>query len=192
LPVELTSFSAVVFDNRVKLNWRTETEVNNYGFEILRKNHTSTLFRMAEWVNIGFVEGHGNSNSPKYYSFIDADITGEKYYYRLNQLDTDGKYEYSKIIEVDLRIPEKFELSQNYPNPFNPFTTIKYSLPESGNVKLNVYNLLGEQVAELVNGFKEAGVHTIKFNAENLISGLYIYKIESNGFVKSKKMTLIK
>jgi photosystem II stability/assembly factor-like uncharacterized protein len=85
-----------------------------------------------------------------------------------------------------------FNLSQNYPNPFNPSTTISFSLPQSGNVKLTVYNLLGEQVAELVNGFREAGVHSINFNAENFNSGVFIYKLEANGVVQSRKMTLVK
>jgi len=89
-------------------------------------------------------------------------------------------------------LPAEFELTQNYPNPFNPVTTIKFSLPESGNVKLTIYNLLGEQVEEPINEFKNAGVHTINFNASELNSGVYIYKIESNGFVQSRKMTLIK
>ncbi|NNJ51960.1 MAG: T9SS type A sorting domain-containing protein [Ignavibacteriaceae bacterium] len=186
LPVELSSFSVVVLENGVKLEWRTETEVNNYGFEILRSTQNDS------WQKLGFVEGHGNSNSPKDYSFVDNNVTAGKYSYRLKQLDTDGSFEYSKAIEVDLGSPGKFELSQNYPNPFNPVTTIKYSIPEAGNVKLVVYNLLGEQVAELVNEFKEAGVHTINFNAENLQSGLFIYKIEAIGVVQSKKMTLIK
>ena len=111
---------------------------------------------------------------------------------RLKQIDTDGKFEYSKVIEVDLGSPQKFQLLQNYPNPFNPVTTIQFSIPQSGNVRLTVYNLLGEQVAELINGFKEAGIHTLNYNAENLNSGLYIYKIEANGVVQSKKMTLVK
>jgi hypothetical protein len=186
LPVELSSFSAVVLDNGVKLNWRTGTEVSNYGFEILRQAQDD------KWNVLGFVEGHGNSNSPKEYSFIDENVSGGQLSYRLKQIDTDGQFEYSKIIEVDLGSPQKFELSQNYPNPFNPTTTIRFSLLQSGYVKLAVYNLIGEKVAELVNGFKEAGIHTINFNAENLNSGLYIYKIESNGFVQSRKMTLIK
>ncbi len=88
--------------------------------------------------------------------------------------------------------PGKFELSQNYPNPFNPTTTIRFSLPEAGNIKLTVYNLLGEQVAALVNGFKEAGVHTVNFDASELNSGIYVYKIETNHFNQSRKMTLIK
>ena len=174
-------------DSGVKLKWRTETEVSNYGFEILRSAQNDIA-----WSKLGFVEGHGNSNSPKDYSFTDNKVTGGKYSYRLKQIDTDGKFEYSKVVEVDLGSPTKFELSQNYPNPFNPTTTIKFSLPQSGNVKLIIYNLLGEQVAELFNGFKEAGVHTINFYASELNSGLYIYKLEANEFVQSRKMTLIK
>ena len=191
LPVELSSFSATVLENGVKLNWRTETEVNNYGFEIHRA-HTSTPLSVTEWDVLGFVEGSGNSNSPKNYSFIDGNVLAGKYSYRLKQIDNDGNFEYSKLIDVDLGSPIKFELSQNYPNPFNPVTTIQFSVPESGNVKLIVYNLLGEQVTELVNRIEEAGVYSINFNAENLNSGMYIYRMETNGFVQSKKMTLIK
>jgi hypothetical protein len=186
LPVELSSFSAIVLDNAVRINWRTETEVNNYGFEILRSAQNDV------WDKIGFVQGHGNSNSPKDYSFIDESVTGGKYFYKLKQIDTDGKFEYLKVIEVDLSSPAKFELSQNYPNPFNPVTTIRFTLPLPGNVKLILYNILGEQVAELVNEFKDVGVHTINLNASELNSGLYIYKIESNGFVQSRKMMLLK
>jgi hypothetical protein len=138
------------------------------------------------------VEGHGNSNSPKDYSYFDNNLTGGNYSYRLNQIDTDGSFEYSKIIEVQFGLPQKYELSQNYPNPFNPVTTIQFSLPQSGNVKLSVYNLLGEQVIDLVDEFKESGVHATNFNASELNSGLYIYKLETNGFVQSKKMILIK
>jgi len=147
---------------------------------------------LQDWSKIGFVQGHGNSNSPKDYSFTDDEISSGKYFYRLKQIDTDGKFEYSKVVEIDLGSLPKFELSQNYPNPFNPSTTISFSLPQSGNVKLTVYNLLGEQVAELVNEFREAGVHTINFTASNFNSGLYIYKIEASDFVQARKMTLIK
>lgn len=186
LPVELSSFSAVILENGVKLKWRTETEVSNYGFEVLRSSQND------KWDVLGFVQGNGNSNSPKEYSFIDDKVTEGKYSYRLKQIDTDGKFEYSKVIEVDLGSLTKFKLSRNYPNPFNPSTTISFSLPQSGNVKLTVYNLLGEQVAELVNEFREAGVYTINFTASNLNSGLYIYKIEASDFVQARKMTLIR
>ena len=188
LPVELNSFSVSVIGTKVNLSWMTETEVNNYGFEI---------HRVAEndkngWTNIGFVQGNGNSNSPKYYSFEDNNLTAGKYSYRLMQIDTDGQFEYSKVIEINLDAPMKYELSQNYPNPFNPVTTIQFSMPEAGEVKLVVYNVLGEQVAVLVNENKEAGVHTINFNATELNSGIYIYKLTTGNFSAVKKLMVIK
>ena len=138
------------------------------------------------------MQGYGNSNSPKDYSFLDENVSSGKFQYRLKQIDTDGNFEYSKIIEVDLGALGKFELSQNYPNPFNPATTISFSLPQSGNVTLKVFNTIGEQVAELVNGFKEAGLHTLNFSASELNSGVYLYKIEAIGFIQSRKMILLK
>jgi hypothetical protein len=186
LPVELSSFSAIRIDEGVRLKWRTETEVRNYGFEILRsaENHN--------WEVLSFVEGHGNSNSPKDYSFIDRSADFGNYSYRLKQIDTDGKFEYSKIVEVNLGLPEKFELSQNYPNPFNPVTTIKFVLSEPGYVKLTIYNLLGEKVTSLVDEFLDVGTHTINFNGESLNSGFYLYRLETEHFADFKKMLLVK
>jgi hypothetical protein len=187
LPVELSYFAVKTLKGGgAQLDWKTETEISNYGFEVYRLNQSS------DWKLIGFVEGYGNSNSPKEYLFEDKNVSSGKYSYRLKQIDTAGNFTYSKTIEINFGLPAEFELSQNYPNPFNPVTTIKFSLPESGNVKLTIYNLLGEQVEEPINEFKNAGVHTINFNASELNSGVYIYKIESNGFVQSRKMTLIK
>ncbi len=192
LPVEFSSFIASIINEGIRLNWRTETEVSNYGFEVQRQSHTSTPLNVTQWNNIGFVEGHGNSNSPKDYSFIDNNVSGGTYSYRLKQIDTDGKSEYSKVIEIDLGTPIEYGLSQNYPNPFNPSTTIKFSIPEKANVNLLVYNILGEQVATLFNEFKEAGIYTINFDATELISGIYFYKIESGNFFQVKKMSLIR
>jgi len=189
LPVELSSFSASIINNGVRLTWRTETEVNNYGFEIERK---TKIVRGETWGKIGFVEGHGNSNSPKEYSFIDDGITSGKYAYRLKQIDNDGTFEYSRIIEIDVDVPLEFELSQNYPNPFNPTTTIKYSLPVTAIVKLSVFNVLAEEVQILINEKKAAGVYTINFNASQLNSGIYFYKLEAENFLKVRKMNLLK
>jgi hypothetical protein len=136
---------------------------------------------------LGFVPGNGNSNSPKNYSFTDDNVTPGKYSYRLKQIDTDGQFSYSKTIAVDFGSAVKFELSQNYPNPFNPVKTIQSSIPQSGNVTLLLYNMLGEQVAELLNGYREAGIHTINYDASELKSGIYFYQLESNGLVQSKK-----
>ncbi len=115
-----------------------------------------------------------------------------KFIYRLKQIDNDGTFEYSKIIEINVNVPLEFELNQNYPNPFNPSTTIKFSLPVTSNVKLSVFNILGEEVQIIVNETKEAGIYTINFNAAELNSGIYFYKLETRNFLLVKKMSLIR
>jgi len=187
LPVELTSFTLKQLADKIQLNWVTKTEVNNYGFNVERK------INEGEWNSIGFVEGHGNSNSPKVYSYSDKDLFagGSNFQYRLKQVDTDGSFEYSDVVEVEV-VPNQFELSQNYPNPFNPSTTIRFSLPQASQVKINIFNMIGEQVATIADGMYEAGYHKITFNASNLSSGAYIYRLESSDFVQVKKMILLR
>ena len=194
LPVELTSFSASVKNSEVTLNWETATEVSNYGFEILRRVYPAVGGTLDdEWVTIGFVEGHGNSNSPKYYNFSDTDIgQSGKYYYRLKQIDNDGTFEYSDVVSVTISAPVLYSLSQNYPNPFNPETRIDYTLSEQQNVSLRVYNTLGEMVQELLNEVKPAGSYSVTFNASKLPSGIYIYRIQTENFATNKKMTFLK
>ncbi|MCG6912719.1 T9SS type A sorting domain-containing protein [bacterium BMS3Abin03] len=189
LPVELSTFSAINLQNGINLQWRTETEVNNYGFKVERKNSST---QNGQWQTLAFVQGHGNSNSPKNYSFIDEGITSGKYSYRLKQIDNDGKYEYSKPIEVDLGTVNTYELSQNYPNPFNPITTISFTISSTNTVKLSVFNSIGEKVEDLVNEMKEAGTYTVNFNAQNLPSGTYYYRIQTNDYTQTKKMILLK
>jgi hypothetical protein len=186
VPVELTSFSASVSGKNVNLTWTTATEINNSGFEVERKSTSSN------WQKIGFVIGNGTTTEKQAYSYSDKNVTEGNYSYRLKQIDFNGVFEYSKAIEVLVTTPTKFELTQNYPNPFNPSTSISFTLSQGGNVKLAVYNLLGQEVQILVNGFKEAGVHTVNFEAANLNSGIYLYKIETNGLSSVRKMTLLK
>lgn len=188
LPIELSTFTGkVVNGTKVNLKWETKTEVNNYGFNVERR------IKDGEWNKIGFVEGSGTSNSPKNYSYTDNDIFagGSKLQYRLKQVDTDGQFDYSDIVEVTL-VPTQFELSQNYPNPFNPSTTIRFSLPTETKLKINIYNMLGELVQTLADGNYEAGYHKVTFNASALPSGAYIYRIESGEFVQVRKMILLK
>ena len=204
LPVELTSFTASVLGGKVTLSWQTATEVNNYGFEVERTSPRPSLYEGEGgeagrgWEKIGFVQGHGNSNSVKEYSFTDKPNGGTKFKYRLKQIDNDGKYEYSKEIEIDLGMPNEFSLSQNYPNPFNPSTTIRYSIPNviaseaKQSVVLKVYDILGNVVATLVNENKAAGNYEVKYDASNLSSGIYFYKLQSGSFVQTKKFLLIK
>ena len=146
----------------------------------------------SQWEKIGFVQGHGNSNSPKEYSFMDKNLTGgTNFVYRLKQIDNDGKYEYSKEVEVKV-VPKDINLLQNYPNPFNPVTEIKFTLPEAARVTLRVYNIIGQEVASLVNGIEEAGFHSVKFEGSNLPSGTYIYRLQAGSVVQTKKMVLLK
>jgi hypothetical protein len=187
LPVELTSFTSKLLNDKVQLNWVTKTEVNNYGFNVERRINED------EWNTIGFVEGDGTTTESKEYSFSDKDIyTGVKeFQYRLKQIDNDGSFEYSEVLEVEI-VPAQFELFQNYPNPFNPNTTIRFSLPEATQLKITIYNMLGELVDTIADGTYEAGYHKVTFDASNLSSGAYIYRIESPAFVQVKKMVLIK
>ena len=191
LPVELSSFSASTIGSTVKLSWRTETEVNKYGFEIERKVGSGQS-SVGNFEKIGFVNGNGNSNSPEDYTFEDKMVESGKYSYRLKQIDNDGQFEYSKTIEIYFDVSKKFELSQNYPNPFNPSTTIKFNLSESGNAKLTIYNLLGQEIQTIANNFKEAGTYEETINITSFSSGIYWYKLEINGLSQSKKMVLMR
>jgi hypothetical protein len=187
IPVELTSFTANVNTNGdVVLNWETASEINNQMFEIERKAENS------EYITIGYVNGYGTTTEPQEYSYVDENVETGIYFYRLKQIDFQGTYEYSDVIELDVKGPSHFALGQNYPNPFNPSTQIEFRIPEAGFVNLAVYNLVGEQVALLVNGQVEAGVHEVTFNSNNLPSGAYFYKLQSGSKVELKKMLLTK
>ncbi len=187
LPVELTSFEASVKDNTVKLLWETTTEVNNYGFEVERSNDNIIFSK------IGFVSGHGNTNSIKKYFFEQTNLENGIYYFRLKQMDSDGGSSFSNTIQVMVNhIPNNFSLNQNYPNPFNPTTQIRWQSPVSGWQTLKVYDVLGNEVAALVDEFRDAGFYEINFDASQLSSGVYIYKLSTVDFTETKKMILSK
>lgn len=188
LPVELVSFTGVIENNAIALRWKTATELNSYGFEIERKPKDCG----CGWEKIGFIKASGNSNAPRDYEMKDFVQATGSYQYRLKMVDNDGKFDYSKEINMNVATPLKYELMQNYPNPFNPITTIKYAIPEAGKVTLKIFSLLGEQVAELINEEKPAGFHQVEFDASKLSSGVYFYKIESNTFTQMKKLSVIK
>lgn len=194
LPVELFSFTANVGTDFITLYWQTATEVNNYGFHVESKKDKVE----SNWETIGFVNGYGNSNSPKDYSFIDKNVAAGNYLYRLKQIDNNGEFSYSSEVEVNVEtIPTEFALYQNYPNPFNPTTTIKYSVPkiinnQSSIINLKVYDILGNEVATLVNEEKEPGIYEVEWNATDLATGIYLYRLQSNGFVTVRKALIIK
>ncbi|MBK7446834.1 MAG: T9SS type A sorting domain-containing protein [Ignavibacteria bacterium] len=187
LPVELASFTATTNRNAVSLNWSTATETNNAGFDVERKAATGT-----EWTKVGNVTGNGTTSEVRNYTFTDRANTGT-YNYRLKQLDVNGNFEYFNLSnEIEVGVPNSFDMSQNYPNPFNPSTKINYDLPVDGNVSIVLYDLTGRQVASIVNEVKTAGYYTVSFNASNLASGMYFYRISASNFVSTKKMVLVK
>ncbi|HKI77822.1 MAG TPA: T9SS type A sorting domain-containing protein [Ignavibacteriaceae bacterium] len=185
LPVELSSFTAAADNDRIILHWRTETELNNHGFDIERSVDN------INWNKIGFAEGHGNSNIPKDYLYTDNYPPFGKVYYRLKQVDNDGKFEYSNTINIDLYASDKVVLKQNYPNPFNPTTKIEYSLPKGSHVSLKVYDLLGREVVTLQNKFQSPGSYSVEFDGSNLASGIYFYVLVTDKFTVSKKMNMM-
>jgi hypothetical protein len=198
VPVELTSFTSDVNNNSVLLNWITATETNNMGFEIQRLNDAK-IEKSENWQTIGFEKGKGSTTDPQIYSFKDKNLTVGNYQYRLKQIDFDGTFEYSNIVDIEIVAPIEFLLEQNYPNPFNPSTTIKYSIPNvistegrNLNVVLKLYDILGNEVTTLVNEEKTAGNYAIKFDAKDLSSGIYFYELNTNNLSIVKKMILMK
>lgn len=208
VPVELISFSANVVNQSVMLNWRTATETNNAGFEIQRLKNLNEE-RLNDWITIGFVNGNGTSTKMNNYSFIDQNPAEGKLYYRLKQIDFDGSFKYSNVIEIEFVTPNEFVLYQNYPNPFsskgsltsggNSSTKIKYSIPSTplplGNVqmvRLVVYDILGNEVSTLINEEKQPGIYEVEFDSKNLSSGVYFYTLRYGNYSATKKMILIR
>jgi Secretion system C-terminal sorting domain len=196
VPVELVSFTATSNKKDINLNWITATEINNSGFQVERLKY-SKIEGSHNWEAVNFIEGHGTTTETQHYSYTDKNLTSGKYQYRLKQIDYDGSYEYSPVVESEIQLPNEFILEQNYPNPFNPVTKIKFTIPQDGrrearNVSLKVYDVLGREVATLVNEEKSAGEYEITFDAAKLSSGIYYYELKSGDFRLIKKMILLK
>jgi hypothetical protein len=188
LPVELVEFRANAIGVDVELTWRTASETNSYGFEIQRKQTNS------EFQKIGFVPGHGSTQQAQSYRYVDSKLALGTYYYRLKQIDTDGSFTFSAVVEAIASIaPETFELRQNHPNPFNPVTMIEFVLGRTQPARLAVYNVLGHEVAILFNGQVEAGKsYRLEFDGAKYASGIYFYRLQSGERTQIRKMLLSK
>jgi len=189
LSITLSAFSATVSRLDVELHWTVKTETNNYGYEIERRlsNVPQSTFQA-----IGFVEGSGNANAPRDYSFTDKNLIPSVYVYRLKLIDRNGNFRYSQNIETEVVTPKVYELSQNYPNPFNPATTIQFSIADLRFVELKIFDLLGREVRTLVSEERAAGSYSAKWDASNLPSGTYIYRLKAGSYTETKKMILMK
>ena len=190
VPVELVSFAAITDNRNVTLNWSTATELNNSGFQIERSSGSA-------YEVVGFVAGSGTTTEVRNYSYVDQNVNSGTYNYRLKQVDFDGTFEYSDVIEVEVLGVKEFALGQNYPNPFNPSTTINFSLAVDSKVSLKIFDVLGQEVATLINGQMAAGSQKVSFDASSINSGVYFYRIDASGvdgqkFSSVKKMILTK
>jgi hypothetical protein len=187
VPVELASFTSVIKDNDITLKWQTITELNNKGFEVYRNSEM-----------IKFVPGFGTSSEKKSYQYLDKNLNNGTYTYSLVQVDLNGTKKTIGTTEAIVSsVPKEFSLSQNYPNPFNPSTIINFALPSDAKVNLKVYNVLGVEVANLIDNNLSAGLHQAKFNASSFNSGIYFYTLSAKGidgstFSNTMKMLLVK
>ena len=198
LPIQLASFTAQpeAHGHGVLLDWTTLSEINNFGFEVQRSPVNDSSY--ATLPN-SFVAGHGTSNEPHHYTFIDSTASPGRWYYRLRQIDVDGTVHFSNGVSVNTltgvsqpEIPDRFALGQNYPNPFNPSTTITYQLPTASHVTLKIYNTMGQEVVTLIDDVEEAGYKSAVWNALNVSSGVYFYRLQTNDFVQTRKLVLMR
>lgn len=187
-PVELTSFNAEVVDQKVYLEWITASEINVSGFSVERSKNNSSF------IEIGFVHTQRNSTPINTYNYTDVFVLPGNYVYRLKIVNMDGSFDFSPEVNVLIEGPAEFNLSQNYPNPFNPSTTVKYSIPVSSTVKLTLFDVLGKEISQILKGELEAGEYETAISADAfaLSSGVYFLKLETAGFQKSIKLTLVK
>ncbi len=196
LPIQLGNFTGTMLDQqKVRLNWTTLSEISNYGFEVQKSGTLTSQYRT---IPNSFIPGHGTTNEPRHYSWIDSAATPGERYYRLKQIDLNGSVHYSDGIRVEAnttvsgnRTPTAFSLDQNYPNPFNPVTTIAYAIPKQITVRLEVYNLLGHRVALLVDKVQTAGFYSEKFDGGSLASGVYFYRLQAGSFVQTRKLMIM-
>jgi hypothetical protein len=199
LPVQVAQFAGVVLnENQVQLSWRTLGETNNYGFGVERAWREP---RMFELIPGGFLAGHGTTIQPHEYTFTDSRAKPGVWYYRLKQIDLDGSIAYNDPIRIsiesvtpvsDAPVPSVYALEQNFPNPFNPTTSIRFALPVSSHVRLTVHDMLGREVATLMNKAVPAGRHEVTMDGSGLASGMYMYRLQAGEYVATRRLVVMK
>jgi hypothetical protein len=197
LPIQLASFTGTVLQNgHVRLDWSTISETNNFGFEVQKAQDSAYNFVT---IPNSFIPGAGTTLEPQHYTYTDVTATPGNWFYRLKQIDMDATVHYTDPIQLDIitsveerPLPTEFALDQNYPNPFNPSTTIEFALPKQSHVVLEVYNVIGQRVATLVDEVRDIGYHKVRFDATGIASGMYFYRLITNETSFLKRMILLK
>jgi hypothetical protein len=201
LPVELSSFTVFYAGDQAVLHWTTESETDNLGYHVYR---SLTEDGDYERITATVIKGAGSSWEPHSYQFIDGDVQpGQTYFYKLEQIDFEGtKQIYGpKTIKTTPRyhdiavreaVPTRYALYQNTPNPFNPGTTIAYDLPEGSNVTLTIYSITGQEGITLVSDYHEAGHYEVTWDSSGYGNGVYLYRLETRGFVETRRMVLLR
>jgi hypothetical protein len=194
LPVEMLGFSANAGDGRVTLNWATATEDNTQKFIVTRSDS-----RDGAPHTVGSVDAAGNSSTRQNYTWTDTDVVnGHTYYYKLHVQDVNGTHVYNDnngaiIVSATpgAGIPQEYSLN-NYPNPFNSQTTFSFTIPFDGHVSLKVYDLLGREVATVMNKNLTANSYSVNWSAEGLATGVYMYTLKSGQFAQTRKLLYVK
>jgi hypothetical protein len=188
LPVELTAFTARRNGRDVRLNWQTASETNNAGF------HLERAVGAGAFAEIGFVDGAGTTEAPQSYRFTDArpPFAADTLRYRLRQVDLDGTTSFSNDIVVVLGAPDRLELFAPYPNPVQGTATLRYALPKTTDVRIEVYNVLGQRVATLMNGPQSAGRVKQSLDTSRWPSGLYFVRLQADGQIRAERLTVVR
>jgi hypothetical protein len=197
LPIELTSFTAQETGGAVVLQWSTLSEVNNYGFMVERSAEPTSDFLPVS----GLIPGHGTTIVPHSYTFTDnPPPAANPFFYRLESIDLNSTLHYSDAVQAEITgvaerstdLPAHVSLGQNYPNPFNPTTNIQFTVVNRQLTIVKVFDVLGREVATLVNEVMEPGTYAVQFDASSHASGLYFYRLSVGQYVECRKMIVMK
>ncbi len=204
LPVELSEFTAEQIGSTVLLKWTTESEIENLGFMLDRREDGTDWMNIADYRKNPELMGYGTTSNPHEYEFTDNFVQSSiTYHYRLADVSQQNIVQHHGSIEIKVEaiaaaaLPDNFVLYPAYPNPFNPVTTIRYDLPEPSDVKITVYNELGKVVAILKDSYESPGYNSVQWNGRDangqlVGGGVYLYRIEAGDYQKTMKMILLK
>ncbi len=187
LPVELTRFDALVDNGSIVLVWSTASETNNAGFSVEMDDGANVF------AEIGFVDGHGTTNEPKEYTFAARDLDPGLHRFRLKQIDFDGAFEYSSVVEAAVTVPDRFLIEPAYPNPFNPTTTLRFAVATEQHVEVTLINVAGQTIRTLYSGTVVANeMQLLTVDADALPSGTYLVHFEGTGISATERIVLAK